>query len=241
MENYLTVPTNDGDMCTFVVAPPSPETKCPVVIVFQEAFGVNGHIRSICQRLAQEGFLAIAPELYHRQGKHLQFDYSDKSGFLSQMEKLSNTFLLEDTRATLEFLKSIPSADLQNVFTLGFCMGGFTSLLSATEFPLRGAVSFYGAGVVRERPGIGLKPFVSALSQSKAPLLMFFGEEDVSISESDRSAIHSVLSETHISHEMVVFGQADHGFFCDERKTFHHASATRAWEKTIFWLNHLKI
>lgn len=240
MENYLTVQTQDGPMSVFMAAPAHGPHPHPVVIVLQEAFGVNAHIKDICGRFAQAGYVAMAPELFHREGKHLHFEYSDKTGFLSQMEKLSNKSLLEDVRETMNFLHSLPDVDKKNVFTVGFCMGGFTSLLAATELTLRGAVAFYGAGVVHAREGIGYRPFLEKLPHVRCPLLLFYGEEDVSIPEADRHAMRAVLDEAHVPHEMIVFGGADHGFFCDERKVFDPKAASVAWKKTLSWMESLK-
>jgi carboxymethylenebutenolidase len=139
----------------------------------------------------------------------------------------------------MNFLSNIPNADSSRVFTIGFCVGGFASLLAATELPLTGAISFYGAGLVRPREGLKLSPFVEKLADVKCPLLMFFGEQDASIPEADRFEIRKVLDENHVPHEMIVYGEADHGFFCNERKTYHAASAKNAWEKSLLWIRTL--
>lgn len=240
MENYLTVETKDGAMQVYFA---SEETHdlLPVVIVCQEAFGVNHHIKDVCQRLAKAGYLALAPELFHREGAHITIPYNERSQIMSYLGKLTNENLLEDVKATWQFLEKLPHADQQNVFTLGFCMGGFTSLQAAIKLPLRGAISFYGAGVVHERAGIGFKPFHRELAQTQCPLLLIYGEEDVSIPEGDRFAIKSVLDEAHVPHEILVFGKSDHGFFCDERKTYHASAAQEAWKKTLGWMEKLKV
>lgn len=237
MENYLTVGTPSGAMPVYVATPEN--QKSPVVIVIQEVFGVNHHMKEICRRLAQEGFAALAPEFYHREGHHITAEYTAREKIMPLLGLLSNEDLISDIRDVLNFLPDIPNADTSKIFTFGFCVGGFASLLAATELPIQGAISFYGAGLVRPREGLKLAPFVDKLADVKCPLLMFFGEQDASIPEGDRFEIRRVLDENHVPHEMIVYGEADHGFFCDERKTFHRASATDAWEKSLRWMKNL--
>lgn len=237
MENYLTIGTPSGAMPVFTAAPA--EGKFPVVIVIQEVFGVNDHIKDVCRRLAAEGFLAMAPEIFHRTGTHVTAAYGDREAIMPLLGKLSNEDLISDISSVMSFLPELPNADTKKVFTIGFCVGGFASLLAATELTLSGAISFYGAGIVRPREGIRLSPFVEKLADVKCPLLLFFGEKDASIPESDRFEIRRVLDENHVPHEMLVFGEADHGFFCDQRKSFHAESAKQAFQKTIGWVKAL--
>lgn len=233
MENYLTI----GTMSAFVAT--STEKKCPVVIVIQEIFGVNSHIKDVCRRFAREGYIAIAPEIFHRQGHHITAGYTEREAIMPLLRMISNDELVSDIRAVMNFLPELPNADTSKVFTVGYCVGGFAALLASTELPISGAVSFYGAGIVRPREGLKLFPFVEKLSETKCPLLLFFGEQDISITEGDRFELRRVLDENHVPHEMIVFGAADHGFFCDQRRTYHPESAKISWEKTLEWLRRL--
>lgn len=236
MENYLSINTPSGLMSAFCASSENENKKSPVVIVLQEAFGVNPHIKDVCRKLSQEGFLALAPELYHRTEKHLVIDYGEKDRIYPQLAKLSNKNILEDLQSVLDFLTELPTAEKENVFVLGFCIGGFAALLAATSLPLKGCISFYGAGVVRKREGIGVDPILKELSGSKCPLLLFYGEKDVSIPAADRYAIQAVLDDAHIPHTLQVFSDADHGFFCAERKVYHQPSSELAWERTLHFL-----
>ncbi len=238
MENYLTVQTPSGPMDVYVSAP-STKGKSPVVIVLQEAFGVNSHIKNICKRFSAEGYIALAPELFHRHSKHLQVDYTDRSSIKPLMGSLTNEMLMEDVAATLKLLKDLPSADVSNVFTIGFCMGGFASLLSSVNFKLNGSVSFYGAGVTRKREGIGYTPFSNELSKIQNPVLLFFGSHDASITASDIDEIRNCLDEHNKDYEIEIFPGSDHGFFCDERKTYDASAASRGWKKTLSWMQSL--
>lgn len=235
MRNFLTTETSQGFMDIFIAAPESKE-KAPVVIVLQEAFGVNHHIRSICERLAQEGFLAAAPELYHREGKHVEVDYSNRPAIMPLLARLTNQGIIQDVRETINFLDNLPGADLQNISVMGFCVGGFASALVASKLSVKKMVSFYGAGMVRPREGFELKPIVNELPQIKAKSLLFFGGQDASIPLGDREAIQAKLHEAKVPYDFVVFDKSDHGFFCDERKSFDEESAKIAWEKTLTFL-----
>lgn len=239
MENYLTVPTSSGPMDIFVAASET-QSKQPVIIVLQEAFGVNSHIKNICQRLSREGYVAVAPELFHRKGRHLQIDYSDRKAFLPLLGELTNDDLIDDIEATVNFLTDLPSADTSLVFTIGFCMGGFASLLSATKFKLSGAVSYYGAGVSRAREGIGLMPFTEYFSAIHCPVLLFFGANDASINQEDREKIKVALDKNSVEYQLEVYPGCDHGFFCDERKSFNQELASQSWKQTLQWLKDIR-
>ena len=232
-KNFLTAETKSGLMDIYVA---SPALKAPVVIVLQEAFGVNHHIRSICDRLAENGFLAAAPELFHRQGRKIEVAYAERQSIYPLLHKLTNQGIIQDIRDTINFLDNLPLADIREVATLGFCMGGFASALAATELNIKKAVSFYGSGIVRPREGFELKPFAPKLSQVKAKTMFFFGGKDASIPEEDVTVIRAELKKSKSSHSVMVFENSDHGFFCDERKSYDAEAAETAWGKTLEFL-----
>ena len=208
----------------------------PVIILLQEAFGINHHIKSVCQRLAREGFLVIAPELYHRFGKHLTVDYSDRQKIMPLLGELQNEEVLIDIKATLHFVRELPRANSAEIYTMGFCVGGFASMLAATEFKLSGAIAFYGAGVVKPREGFKLRPFIEKLSHVTCPVLLFYGEKDASIPREDREEIIKALIKDGNKPEVHLYSDADHGFFCDERKSYHQEAASDAWKRTLIFL-----
>jgi carboxymethylenebutenolidase len=223
--------TVDGPMNIYV----SGETNGVPLVVIQEAFGVNHHIRSVCDRLANEGFYTVAPEHFHRLGAHIEIPYGDRKQILPYLEKLSNDEILKDISATISFLTETKSVKAE-VSSIGFCMGGFSSVLAATELPLKKMVSFYGAGLVHSREGVGLAPILDQLKKIKAQCLFFFGAEDASIPQSDIEAMRERLQKYKIKHEIIIFEGADHGFFCDERKSFHPEARDKAWKKLLEFL-----
>ena len=233
MENYLTIPTPQGLMDAFVSAPGDVH-QAPVMVVLQEAFGVNSYIKDICRRFSALGFFAVAPELYHRQGRHLQIPYNGRKLFQPLMAGLTNESILSDVRSVMEFLPSLPEVDHQRIYIVGFCLGGFASALCATEFTLKGAISFYGAGMVRPREGLNLTPFTEKLTQITCPSLFFFGGQDASIPPTDIIELRKFLE--HQECIIKIFPQSDHGFFCHERKSYDPKASAEAWKIIKDWL-----
>jgi carboxymethylenebutenolidase len=227
--------TADGPMVLFEAAPAGAPRGA--IIVLMEAFGVNEHIQRVCQRLADEGFLVVAPDLYHRQGKFLRYAYSDQSGVMTMLALMKNEDVVEDLRATLEFLEEMGQSS-SSTSVLGFCVGGFCSVLAAIRFPLCSAISFYGAGLLHPREGIGLTPIFDELPRLQAPVLFFFGGRDQSIPASLVTQIQHLLRTTQRPFEAHVYPEAGHGFFCEERPSYRPESAGDAWEKVLDWLAH---
>ena len=229
---FVTCESKQGTMNIYL-SRPEIKTNLPVVIVLQEAFGVNHHIRSICDRLSEQGFIAAAPELFHREGKHIEVPYTDKIQIMSLLEKLSNDSILSDIRESINFLEREMGIDTRRINTLGFCVGGFASTLCATKLNVHKMISFYGAGLVNYREGIGLQPILSSLKQIKSQCLFFFGEKDTSIPSQEIEEIKSKLKEGKVKFEIKLFTSSGHGFFCDERGSYNAEDAKISWELLI--------
>jgi carboxymethylenebutenolidase len=216
---------------------PAEKTPARVLIVIQEAFGVNDHIRDVCRRFALEGYEVFAPELFHREGNHLEFEYTDRRKPIELIKQLREEEVVADLNSLVDHINSSNGRSTSDISIVGFCIGGYLSVLGAIRFRVRTAVSFYGAGLVREREGFTLKPLLSRFSQLKSPVLFFFGEEDSSIPAFDRQAIGLKLDELQAPSQIEIFPNADHGFFCDQRSSYHRPSAQQAWQKTLRWLD----
>jgi carboxymethylenebutenolidase len=231
-EDHVLLSTPDGPMEGFLALPDTAE-KAPAVVVAQEAFGVNAHIEDVCRRFASAGYGALAPELYHRSGRGLVIEYDDFAKVRPLLAKLTNDELATDTRAALGYLRAHPSVDSGRVGIVGFCLGGFAAFLAACRTNVAAAVCFYGGGIAQTRPGIGLSPLLDETPHIHAPILCFFGAEDQSISAEDVDAVRSRLETLETPHEVVVYEGVGHAFFCDQRSSYHAASATDAWQKTM--------
>lgn len=232
---FLTSETSEGLMDIFVAAP-SGTTKAPVVIVIMEAFGVNAHIQDVCNRLADEGFLAAAPDIYHRFGRRIEVPYGERKDIMPLLGRLTNDAIIKDVRNTINFLEDVAAADTKTVHTLGFCVGGFCSVLAATKLNIKKMISFYGGGMVRHREGISLTPILDEMKSIKSKCLFFFGGKDASITDEDIKAIESKLESSKVSFEVDIFPLSDHGFFCNERKSYNEQDARTAWEKSLKFL-----
>jgi carboxymethylenebutenolidase len=208
----------------------------PGILVYQEAFGVNAHIRRVCERLAAAGYVAAAPELFHRSGTGLEFDYGDFAKVRPIFGSLTNAMLEADIVAAHSALAAHPLVDPARIHAIGFCLGGFVSVLSATALPLKTAVSFYGGGVTRVRPGIGLTPLLDRMERISCPTLHVFGETDGSITPEDVLAIRSRLESLRKPHRVEVYPNAGHGFFCEDRSAYEPGAAAAAWTLALQWM-----
>lgn len=233
--NFLAHETRHGIMDIYISSEPT-NTPKPVVIVLMEAFGVNSHIRSVCDRLAGEGFLAAAPDLYYREARRIEVPYDQRKDIMPLLGKMKNQDIISDVRETINFLEDLPNADTKSVSTMGFCVGGFASALCATRLQIRKMISFYGGGMVNERENFALTPILQDMAQIKSKCLFFFGGMDASIPAGDIKEIEKKLTASKVPFEVDIFPLSDHGFFCDERKTFNQDDASVAWKKSLAFL-----
>jgi carboxymethylenebutenolidase len=229
-----TVALGDG-MQGFLVKPQQGAASTPAIIVAMEAFGVNSHIREICRRLAREGYVALAPDFYHRTGAMLTYAYEDPKR-REPFAQLTNEGIEADLNAAIEHLEAIDGVDAARIGIVGFCVGGFMAFLAACRTDVATAVCFYGGGIVNPREGLKLEPLLNESANIKVPVLMLFGEKDASIPMSDVEAIRSRLGMQPRQHEVVVYPGAEHGFNCDERASFHADASKDAWSRTLQWL-----
>jgi carboxymethylenebutenolidase len=194
------------------------------IVVIQEIFGVNQHIRAVCDRLAGEGYVAVAPALFDRTQKNFECGYTPDE-IANARKFVANPdwdAMLRDTDAAIADIKSVgPTA------IMGFCMGGTISFLAATRLSgLKAAVCYYGGRIV-----------AFADEKPKCPTMMHFGEQDQSIPMTDVETIKQKRPDC----EIFVYPTAGHGFHCDERGSFHEPSAKLAWQRTMdFLAKHVK-
>lgn len=235
MERTITMPTGDGPMNAFI-AEPAGSGRGPALLVCQEAFGVNSHIKNVCRRLADAGYVALAPELFHRSGAGIELGYTDFAKVMPYFQTLTNQTLLTDVRAGLKALRGEPRVDPNRVAVIGFCVGGFATFLAAEHTDAAAFVAFYGGGIVHTRPGINLTPLLDDADKIRKPILLLFGGQDQSIPEADVKAIEARLQALGTTHEIVTLPQGGHGFACDERASYDKDSADQAWRIAFDWL-----
>ena len=233
-EQFVTIQTDDGAMDAFEVRPDG-EGKAPAVIVAMEAFGVNNHIQEVCRRIAREGYVALAPDFYHRTGKRLTYAYDDPNR-REAFSELTNKGIERDVNAACKYLSGTDFVSKTRIGIVGFCVGGFMAFLAACRTNVATAVCLYGGGIVNPREGLKLEPLITEAANIKVPVLCLFGDKDTSIPMSDVDMIRSRLEMQPREHEVHVYKGAEHGFFCDERSSYNKEAAADAWERVKKWL-----
>lgn len=186
------------------------------VVVLQEIFGVNSHIRAMCDRIAAEGYIAIAPALFDRFVRDFESGYAAEDIEVARQYLVSLDWeaLLRDTRAAIDAI----APEAGPVSLVGYCLGGSLAFLGATRFSdINAAVSYYGGQIV---------PFADA--PPLRPTLMHFGETDFSIPLSDVDSIAAKRPDVELHRY-----PAGHGFNCDERASFEPESAAKAWQRSL--------
>lgn len=219
----------DGPAMEAYVARPEGNGPHPGLMVFQEAFGVNAHIRDVTERFAEQNYVAIAPELFHRTAPNgFEANYSDFAAVRPHLQALTPEAAEADIRATYDWLQSNAQVKRDEISSVGFCMGGRVSFIADSILPLRAAVSFYGGGIA---PGL-----LDRAGSLYGPILLIWGGLDKHITPEIRRSVIDAVAAQHKSYVNAEFSQADHGFFCDQRPAYEPRSARQAWALTLEFL-----
>ncbi len=223
--------SSDGEMVTGVVSYPGPGSEAlmgywayqeggqprPAIIVIQEWWGLNEHIKDVARRFAAEGYVALAPDLYHG------VVTTEPDEARKQAMALSSSEAVAEIQAAIDYLKG---QDFVNgrFGVVGFCMGGGLVLQTAANSPdIQAAVPFYGSPLS-----------TSEAANVTAPVLSFLGTRD-GISASDYEAMHATLSEAGVPNKFQLYDGAQHAFFNDTRASYDEAAALDAWQQTLDW------
>jgi carboxymethylenebutenolidase len=227
----IEIPAPGGTMPAYL-ARPRDGSPAPAVLVIMEAFGLNEHIKDVARRIAAEGYVALAPDLYWHGGKGRTVGYDNLPEAISLMQSLKESEVLSDLRGAVAHLEKQPFVRADRIGITGFCMGGRISYLAACEMPdkIKASAPFYGGGIPVERT-----------EKLRCPVLAFFGEKDAFIPLDTVKELEAQSARHGKQVETVVYPGADHGFFCNERGSYHAASAKDAWERLKkFLAKHLK-
>jgi carboxymethylenebutenolidase len=229
----IEIQTPDGRMPAHLALPAS-GGRHPAVIVLAEAFGLNDNIRGIAERIADEGYVALAPDPYYRllPAKNC-WTYDSVDGAIDAMQSLTEARFGADVTAALDHLASRTDTT-GKVGVTGFCMGGRLSFLAACLHPDRiaAAAPFYGGGIVGH---------LGQAAALRAPLLLFYGEKDPYIPLDQVERTRGELARLGKQAETVVYPGADHGFFCEERASYDAAAAKDSWRRLkTFLAQHLR-
>jgi carboxymethylenebutenolidase len=231
MDKTVTIDSSGEHMDVYDAAPDG--TARGAVIVVQEAFGITEHIKDVCRRLAGVGYRAVAPHVFHRTGDPV-IDYDDMASVMPHLGGLSADGLKADLTATIGYLEGEGFAPAR-IGVVGFCMGGSVVVLAAANHALGGAATFYGGGIVAGR--FGLPPLAELAPQLQTPWLGLFGDQDQSIPSDQVEVMRKAAKTAAVDTDVVRYSDAEHGFHCDARGSYHEASAKDAWKRTLDWLD----
>ena len=204
-------------------AEPATSPKAAVVVI-QEIFGVNHHIRAVCDRLAGEGYVAIAPSIFDRVEPDFTSGYSPDEVAVARKFVANPDWaaMLRDTKAAIDAVQNVGPVGI-----IGFCLGGSIAYAAATKLSgLSAAVGYYGGAIAR-----------FADDKPEVPTQLHFGEKDAGIPLGDVETIRTKRPEV----EIHVYPGAQHGFHCDERASYDKTSADIAWPRSLgFFAKYLR-
>ncbi len=218
MSEYVTLQAADGNEFSAYVARPEGDPVAGLVVV-QEIFGVNAHIRSVADGYAKDGFLAVAPALFDRiqPGVELGYEGGDRQAAMGFSRKLDADKSLADVAAAVEFAAGAAG---KKVGVIGYCCGGTMAWLAAARLHPAAAVGYYGGRIAHY-----------AAETPSAPVMLHFGEQDTHIPAEDVEKIHAAHPEV----EIHCYG-AGHGFNCDARGSYNAAASREARERSLSFL-----
>jgi carboxymethylenebutenolidase len=226
------IPVVDGAIPAYR-ARPERGGPFPTVLVVHEIWGVHEHIQDLCRRLAKDGYCAIAPDLYAREGDPTQ--YTDiKELIVKLVSKVPEDEVLSDLDAALVFAKASGEADLSRLAVTGFCWGGRITWLYAAHQPaLKAAVAWYGV----DRPHGALVPNnpLDVIPNLKCPVLALYGGADPSIPKPLVEARQAACEAAHKTCEFKIYPDTPHGFNADYRPSYRPDAAKDGWARMLAW------
>ena len=231
----LALTVSDGTVMPAYVARPLSEGPHPGILVFQEAFGVNAHIRDVTERFAREGYTAIAPALFHRTDPSFEGEYTRFEAVMPHFQALTDAGQSADIRAAYDWLTAADGGAAPAAASTGYCLGGRASFLADTLLPLKASVSYYGGGIAPSE-GSPLPSLLDKAADLHAPILLFWGGRDTHIGPAQVRATEDALKAAEKNYAQVVFSSAGHGFFCDARESYNPNAAGQAWALTLAFL-----
>jgi carboxymethylenebutenolidase len=233
MSSYISLSVPGASAMQCYVTKPAQLGRRPGIVLFQEAYGVNAHIRDVAERFSREGYVTYAPELFHRSAPAgFEGNYGDFQGVMQHINALTIENTAADIRATHAAISADDAVDPERIGAIGFCMGGRAAFLANLTIPVRASVSFYGGGIAEE-----LSPRASELHG--AAMLLWGGLDQRILPEHIRKVVDALrAADRHYVN--AEFSGAQHGFFNDAGPRYHKESAEIAWQMVKqFFAQHL--
>ncbi len=227
------IPVNDGEIPAYRAMPASGE-NFPVVLVVQEIFGVHEHIQDVCRRFAKLGYLAIAPEMFARQGDVSKM--SDVQEIISKVvSKVPDAQVMSDLDATITWAEKSAKGNLDKLGITGFCWGGrITWLYSAHNPKVKAGVAWYGRLVGQSTPLTPKHP-VDIAAELKVPILGLYGGSDNGIPNQTVEQMRDSLKGGDSASEIVLYPDTPHAFFADYRPSYRQEQAEDGWKRLQAW------
>ncbi len=227
------IPASDGEIPAYR-AMPATGSNFPVVLVVQEIFGVHEHLQDICRRFAKMGYLAIAPELYARQGDVSKL--TDIQEIITKVvSKVPDAQVMSDLDATVAWAAKSSKGNADKLGITGFCWGGRVVWLYAAHNPnLKAGVAWYGRLVSESSPLTPQHP-IDIADELKAPVLGLYGGSDNGIPNETVEKMRQALKAAESSSEIVLYPDTPHGFFADYRPSYRKEEAEDGWKRLQAW------
>ena len=226
--NFIDLAIADGTEMAAYTAFPGTEGATPAIIVLQEAYGVNHHMRNVADKFAADGYTVISPELFHRTTpKYWEGTYGDFASVMPHYSALTNKGLTADLEACYKWLTEQPNVDKENIFSIGYCLGGRVSFLANAVLPLKAGVSYYGGGTDQ---------LVDKAKDLSGRHLFFWGGQDTHITDEKINPVLKALDEAGKDYVSVKLSFAGHAFACDERPSYNEKATKDAQALTLAFL-----
>jgi carboxymethylenebutenolidase len=227
------IPVSDGLIPAYR-AEPATGGPFPTILVVHEIFGVHEHIKDICRRLAKLGYLAVAPELYARQGDASKIQPIHEL-IVKIVSKVPDAQVMSDLDATVAWAKNSGKANVAKLGITGFCWGGRIVWLYAAHNPdLKAGVAWYGR-LAGEPDELHHKSPLDLVKEMKAPVLGLYGGADKGIPVENVEKMREALKEAGKTAELVVYPDAPHAFFADYRPSYRREQAADGWKRLLRW------
>ena len=227
--NYADLAISDGtEMAAYIAKPENQNDKSPAIILLQEAFGVNGHMRNVADDFAARGYVVITPELFHRTvPKYWEGSYNDFPSIMPHYSAITNEGLTADLQACHKWLTEQAEVDSSSIFSIGYCLGGRVSFLANAVLPLKAGISYYGGGTDQ---------LADKAKDLHGRHLFFWGGLDKHIKQENIDTVLNALDEAGKEYINVKISYADHAFSCNERPAYNKSASDDALALTLAFM-----
>ena len=238
--SWVDVSVNGQTMDCYVTQPEAAGPH-PAVVVIQEVWGVNSHIQYVTDRLPAQGYVGLAPAMFHREGRMTLGLHEEMETAMARLGRCNDENIVADVRAAVDWLKAQSFVQSDRIGIVGFCFGGRVAYVAACNLSdIKATAVFYGGRILTPLGGSGPSPLEQSAHIS-SPILGLFGEDDQNPTPADVATIDAELTKHGKAHEFHMYPGCGHGFHCNARASYRPEAARDAWGKTIAWFDqHLK-